>query len=169
MNKNKPLTTQERLELVRIKKAKESASQTNAQLAPAKTKSAVQKSKKVLSRAAMARQEQERLEVAKTKVEKVAEGIAKQNMTAAKLESVQRNLDAWMSDQGLAVGVLGYDHSDPLPGEQQAVFDLAWPNGIQEELSQPVAVLLNEDLKTIALASEAGFHSFTSVEAFKLR
>ena len=161
MNKNKPLTTQERLELVRIKKAKESASQTNAQLAPAKTKSAVQKSKKVLSRAAM--------EAAKTKVEKVAEGIAKQNMTAAKLESVQRNLDAWMSDQGLAVGVLGYDHSDPLPGEQQAVFDLAWPNGIQEELSQPVAVLLNEDLKTIALASEAGFHSFTSVEAFKLR
>lgn len=94
MTKNKPLTTQERLDLVRKKKAKESAQQTGAQPAPAKAKSAVQKSKKVLSRAAMALQEKERLEAAKTKVEMIAEGIAKRNKAAAKHESVQRNLDA---------------------------------------------------------------------------
>jgi hypothetical protein len=42
------------------------------------------------------------------------------------------------------------------------VFDLAWPNGIQEELSQPVAVLLNEEAETIAMASQAGFKCFMS-------
>ena len=52
-------------------------------------------------------------------------------------------------------------------GEQRAVFDLAWPQGIQEELSQPVAVLLNEGSEVIALASGAGYRCFTSVDAFK--
>jgi hypothetical protein len=42
-----------------------------------------------------------------------------------------------------------------------ALFDLAWPNGIQEELSQPVAVLLNEGAKTIATASQAGYRCFS--------
>ena len=50
-----------------------------------------------------------------------------------------------MEAQGLPRGVVAYDFADPQSGEQKAVFDLAWPNGIQEELSQPVAVLLNED------------------------
>ena len=50
--------------------------------------------------------------------------------------------------QGLPLGLLAYDFADPESGEQKAVFDLAWPNGIQEELSQPVAVLLNETAET---------------------
>ena len=47
------------------------------------------------------------------------------------------------------------------------MFDLAWPSGIQEELSQPVAVLLNENNDTIAVASQAGFRCFTSIADFK--
>ena len=47
------------------------------------------------------------------------------------------------------------------------MFDLAWPNGIQEELSQPVAVLLNESTETLAIASQAGFRCFTSIEDFR--
>jgi hypothetical protein len=47
------------------------------------------------------------------------------------------------------------------------VFDLAWPSGIQEELSQPVAVLLNEDAATITLANQAGFRCFTSTADFR--
>lgn len=53
-------------------------------------------------------------------------------------------------------GVLAYDFADAATGEQKAVFDLARPSGIQEELSQPVAVLLNESSETIAIASQAG-------------
>jgi hypothetical protein len=52
-------------------------------------------------------------------------------------------------------------------GEQKAVFDLAWPNGIQEELSQPVVVLLNESNETIGIASQAGYRCFTIIEEFR--
>lgn len=80
-----------------------------------------------------------------------------------KLES----LNDWMEQQGLPHGLLAYDFADPTTGEQKAVFDLAWPNGIQKELSQPVAVLLNESSEVIALASQAGFRVFTTVAEFK--
>jgi hypothetical protein len=72
-----------------------------------------------------------------------------------------------MADQSLPLGTLAYDFADPATGEQQAVFDLAWPTGVQEELSQPVAVLLNEEPATLALASAAGFRCFTSPAAFR--
>jgi hypothetical protein len=55
----------------------------------------------------------------------------------------------------------------PKSGEQRAVFDLAWPNGLQEELSQPVAVLLHEDAATIKASIEAGFRVFADVQSFK--
>ena len=76
-------------------------------------------------------------------------------------------LNSWMSENDLSIGIVGFDHSDPITGQQKAIFDLAWPNGIQEELSQPVAVLLNEDSETISQASEAGFRCFTNVDSFK--
>ena len=53
--------------------------------------------------------------------------------------------------------MLAYDFADTTTGEQKAVFDLAWPDGIQEELSQPVVVLLNEGAETIAIASQSRF------------
>ena len=52
-------------------------------------------------------------------------------------------------------------------GEQLAGFELAWPNGIQEELSEPAAVMLNEPTETISIANRAGFRFFTSVKEFK--
>lgn len=76
-------------------------------------------------------------------------------------------LDDWMEAQGLPRGQMAYDYADPQTGAQRAVIDLAWPNGIQEELSQPVAVLLNEDPATLALASQAGFRCFTVLDDFK--
>jgi hypothetical protein len=76
-------------------------------------------------------------------------------------------LNTWMAELGLPRGHLSYDYADPETGEQRAVFDLVWPNGIQEELSQPVAVLLNEEAETIGIASQAGFRCFTSVADFQ--
>ena len=72
-----------------------------------------------------------------------------------------------MEATGLPRGVVAYDFSDPQSGEQKAVFDLVWPNGIQEKLSQPVAVLLNEEGQTLAFASQAGFRCFTGIDEFK--
>lgn len=76
-------------------------------------------------------------------------------------------LNDWVEAQGLPRGTLAFDFADPQTGAQQAVFDLAWPAGLQEEFSAPVAVLLNEGAEVIALASRAGYQCFTSVDAFK--
>ena len=76
-------------------------------------------------------------------------------------------INEWVESQGLPRGVVAFDFADPQSGEQRAVFDLAWPNGLQEELSQPVAVLLHEDAATIKAASEAGFRAFADVQSFK--
>ena len=85
-------------------------------------------------------------------------------------EEEEAQLDAlnnWMEAKDLPRGILAYDFADTATGEQKAVFDLAWPSGIQEELSQPVAVLLNEDAETIAIASQSGFRCFTTVSEFQ--
>ncbi len=83
-------------------------------------------------------------------------------------EEQLEELNIWMESLGLPRGIMSFDFADPETGEQKAVFDLAWPNGIQEELSQPVAVLLNESASTIGIASGAGFRCFTSVEDLQL-
>lgn len=76
-------------------------------------------------------------------------------------------LNDWIDSHSLPRGTLAYDFADSVTGQQKAVFDLAWPNGIQEELSQPVAVLLNESAEVIAFASQAGYRCFTTIEDFK--
>ena len=47
------------------------------------------------------------------------------------------------------------------------MFDLAWPDGVQAELSQPVAVLLDEGGETLAVAAQAGYRCFTRVQDFR--
>jgi hypothetical protein len=88
-------------------------------------------------------------------------------ITSEEEEAQLEALNQWMEDQGLPRGAISYDFADTATGEQKAVFDLAWPSGIQEELSQPVVVLLNEGTETIAMASQAGFRCFTSVAEFQ--
>jgi hypothetical protein len=88
-------------------------------------------------------------------------------ITSEEEEQQLEGVNDWMDEQGLPRGVIGYDFADAETGEQRAVFDLAWPNGIQEELSQPVAVLLNESSDVIAMASQAGFRCFQTVAELK--
>ncbi len=82
-------------------------------------------------------------------------------------EAQLEELNDWVESRGLPRGTMSFDLADPRTGEQLAVLDLAWPNGLQEELSQPVAVLLNEDVATVTLASQAGFRCFTDGAAFR--
>ena len=76
-------------------------------------------------------------------------------------------LNEWIATQGLPRGIVNYDHADPETGAQLAVFDLAWPDGIQLGLSEPVAVLLNEPAEVVSVASSAGFRCFISVVDFR--
>ena len=88
-------------------------------------------------------------------------------ITSEEEEEQLEAINDWMEEMGLSRGMLAYDFADAATGEQRAVFDLAWPSGIQEELSQPVAVLLNEGADTIGIASQAGYRCFTSSEEFR--
>jgi len=82
-------------------------------------------------------------------------------------EAELEELSSWTTSSGFAEGEMEFDFADPDSGKQRAVFDLVWPNGLQEGLTEPIAVLLNEEAETIAIASDAGFRCFTSVESFK--
>jgi hypothetical protein len=82
-------------------------------------------------------------------------------------ESELESINDWVASVGLPRGVISYDVADPETGAQLAVLDLVWPNGLQEELSEPVAVLLNEDAATMSFASQSGFRCFADGESFK--
>ena len=74
---------------------------------------------------------------------------------------------AWVVDRGLAEGVENYELVDEKTGKALAILDLVWPEGMQLELTEPVALLLNEPPEVGQLAAEHGFRFFTSVDALK--
>lgn len=88
-------------------------------------------------------------------------------ITSEEEEAELQSLNKWVTARGLPAGILSYDCADPQTGTQVAVFDLAWPDGVQAGLSEPVAVLLNEEPATITLASQAGFKCFTDSASFR--
>ena len=55
-----------------------------------------------------------------------------------------------------------FNLSDPV-----AVFDLACPNGLQQGLSDPVAILLNEGHDLLRIANDRRYRAFTSIEDFR--
>ena len=72
-----------------------------------------------------------------------------------------------MSAQGLPDGELLYEVADETTGEPVVVLDLAWPDGLQPGLSQPVALLLAEPPDTHTAAQSAGFRTFAQAEHFR--
>ena len=76
-------------------------------------------------------------------------------------------LNSWVAGQGYSPGEMQYDFVDPTTNEQRAILDLAWPQGIQFELSDPVCVLIDESAELISMASAAGFRCFTEVAEFR--
>lgn len=73
----------------------------------------------------------------------------------------------WVVERGLAEGIENYELVDEETDEALAIFDLAWPDGVQLELTEPVALLLNEPPDVQRVAAERGFRSFTTVDALK--
>lgn len=73
----------------------------------------------------------------------------------------------WIVRQNLPEGELLYEVTNPETGLPLAVIDLAWPNGLQEGLSEPVALLIDEDNKVEEIVNAAGYRFFTDAEAFK--
>jgi hypothetical protein len=73
----------------------------------------------------------------------------------------------WVAQRGLPEPEVEYEIADAKTGEPLALFDVAWPNGLQEGFSSPVAVLLDEPREVEEVANQAGYRFFTSIEDFK--
>lgn len=75
---------------------------------------------------------------------------------------------AWVVEHGLSDGVADFELVDESTGESVAILDLAWPAGVQAELTEPVALLLNEEPQVERAAAEHGFRFFTSVASLRI-
>ena len=96
-----------------------------------------------------------------------AELASASGVTSEADEKELEALNQWVENQGLPAGQIGFDFADPATGAHKAIFDMAWPDGLQAGLSGPVAVLLNASAMTVAAASGAGYRCFTKASAFR--
>lgn len=82
-------------------------------------------------------------------------------------ETLIRECNDWVIKQGLPEGEYAYELADPTTGEALAILDLAWPSGLQEGLTQPVALLIDEGRETEEAANRAGYRYFTDTDSFR--
>ena len=82
-------------------------------------------------------------------------------------EQLLNDCNQWIMKQGLSEGKIGYELLDPETEELLATLDLAWPNGLQEGLSEPVTLLIGEGKEMEEIVNRAGYRYFTNVEDFE--
>lgn len=63
---------------------------------------------------------------------------------------------------GIAAPETHHEISDAETGEALAIADVAWPQGIQPGLTEPVALLLDPDMRTEERLGELGYRFFTT-------
>lgn len=99
-------------------------------------------------------------------VERVIEAVPGR-VASDEEEQLLFDCNDWVIRRGLPSGEILYDLADPVTGQLLAILDLAWPNGLQEGLSVPVALLIDEGQATEEAANQAGYRFFTSVDDFR--
>lgn len=82
-------------------------------------------------------------------------------------ESLLEELNRWVASYSLSEGEISYECTSSELNGKSAIFDIAWPNGLQEGLSEPIAILLNETVEVVVFANKAGFRCFTNIDSFK--
>ena len=82
-------------------------------------------------------------------------------------EELLLEIAEWVLEMGLAEGELLYNLVDQETDELLAILDLAWPNGLQEGLTQPVTLLIDESDEVKGIVQQAGFRYFVDGEAFR--
>jgi hypothetical protein len=73
----------------------------------------------------------------------------------------------WVAEQGLPEGEMLYELRDEATEQPLVLLDLAWPDGMQTGLSEPIALLIDEELEVLEEASASGFRCFTNVDDFR--
>ena len=73
----------------------------------------------------------------------------------------------WIEEKNIPIPELSYEINDLDTGENFAIVELAWPNGLQVGYSQPLALILEDDLEIKAHLNQAGFMFFNSIDSLK--
>lgn len=82
-------------------------------------------------------------------------------------EALLNEVNGWVANHSLPLGEQGFELIEPATGKLLATIDLAWPDGIQKGLSQPVALILDEGEEVEHLLNKYGYRFFTSVPEFR--
>lgn len=91
-------------------------------------------------------------------------GTADDSVDADSEDAILAELNDFVVANGLPSGELGYEIADASTGDLIATLDLAWPNGLQDGLSEPLTVLVGEESLVLKAAGKAGFKVFTDEE-----
>ena len=81
-------------------------------------------------------------------------------------EDSLHEVNQWMNDKGLLEGIINYELADE-NGNFLMNIDIAWPQGIQSELSEPLALLINESKQHHEMVNKNGYKYFTCAEELK--
>lgn len=81
-------------------------------------------------------------------------------------DEIIRDVQEFLKKSKLPIGEIEYEIVDE-NGSSLAVLDLAWPDGIQIGLSEPVALMIDEELEDYKIANKNGFKYFTNTKGFK--
>ena len=76
-------------------------------------------------------------------------------------------INEWARALDLPEGDLLYDLAHGGTGEPIAVIDLAWPDGLQPGLTDPVALMIDESPHLRDSVSQNGYRVFTDEDSFK--
>jgi len=73
----------------------------------------------------------------------------------------------WANACGFPKPELNFELTDPNTGEVLISVDAAWPKGLQEEYSPPIALCLEADEQKIAILNQAGYRFFIGIETLR--
>ncbi len=82
-------------------------------------------------------------------------------------DNVLEECDGWIIARGLPRGEYMYELLDPATNEAIATLDLAWPEGLQQGYSQPVAFVVEVDAQVEQAMNNAGYRYFTALDDFR--
>lgn len=82
-------------------------------------------------------------------------------------DTILERVNDFAKEKGLPSGESAYEVFGEDDREPITVLDMAWPDGLQVGLSQPVALLIDEEAAVIKAAGNAGFRVFTNERDFR--
>lgn len=81
-------------------------------------------------------------------------------------EAVIEELVSWLNNEGFAPGIKDYSAVIGYAGTP-IIIDVAWPDGLQEGFTEPVALMINEEPGDIYRVNAVGYRVFTRADDLK--